>query len=107
MEEAKRDIDTRQLIVETISALVEIVAEDVYRKKVLATGTPDEVKEDITEQLNEQVNSYKKELEKVIGQKVAMIDKIVQFREKLKMRHQKLPDNVLAKYDEFFELKDV
>lgn len=100
--------NTNETIVKTVVALIGIAAEAEYRARVLGTKLPDESLDALTmEQMNEQINNYRRQLESTISKNVAMVDKIVGFREKLKIRHSKTPDIVLARYEEFFELKDV
>lgn len=100
--------DTLELISETVTNIIAVAVEHEIKLRSLSNPliVVQQDADGVIEQLNGQLDSYKRELDLVIRHKVEIIDKLVGFREKLKIRHTKAQDNVLAKYDEFFGLKE-
>jgi hypothetical protein len=114
MEGVNETKTTTEMIAGTISALISIAAEDLYRERVLAMPSSQEVASDVvmvdansvTGQMMAQIDQLKRQVEIETHKRVELIDKVVGFKESLKSRHTKIPDNVLARYMQFFELQD-
>ena len=107
--------DLKEMVSEAVSSLIDIAASRIYRDKLLEAPEGGEVPrgsmtddvmqmDSVTEQLNAEISGLKRNLEKYVSDKAELVTKIGEFREKLRTRHKKVPDVVLEKYEEFFNL---
>jgi len=113
MSDSDQIATTKDVVASIIATLIESASEEIANMKIhnnaemhKAATSDVLVMDSVTEQMTNQIQGYKRELEKVIKQKGDMIDKVVEFRRRLKKRHEHIADDVLKRYEDFFELKD-